>query len=168
MVMLAGPVAAQQAPGPAAEPALAPAAGAIIAPPSVTTPAPRGWTAQQVAEGFMRADTNRDGALTRAEAASLGIRQRFEEMDAWLMVRRQPGLFCAGVAGQRGGGADARERFQEGGEGEVGGPQRVKKGDERRRYWGADDVKETGALPPTQAGAPGADRQQKQLIRRQQ
>ena len=30
----------------------------------------------------MRADTNRDGALTRAEAASLGIRQRFEEMDA--------------------------------------------------------------------------------------
>ena len=82
MVMLAGPVAAQQAPGPAAEPALAPAAGAIIAPPSVTTPAPRGWTAQQVAEGFMRADTNRDGALTRAEAASLGIRQRFEEMDA--------------------------------------------------------------------------------------
>lgn len=79
---LATPALAQQ-PAPPAEPALAPAAGAIIAPPSVTTPAPTGWTAQQVAEAFLRADTNRDGSLTRAEALTLGaVRLNFEEMDA--------------------------------------------------------------------------------------
>jgi Ca2+-binding EF-hand superfamily protein len=35
-----------------------------------------------VAEAFLRADGNRDGALSRAEAGTLGpVRQSFEEMD---------------------------------------------------------------------------------------
>ncbi len=80
--LLAASAMAQQ-PAPPAEPALAPAAGAIIAPPSVTAPAPTGWTAQQVAEAFLRADTNRDGSLSRAETLTLGgVRLNFEEMDA--------------------------------------------------------------------------------------
>ena len=80
--VLVAPAGAQQT-APPAEPALAPAAGAIIAPPSVTTPAPTGWTAQQVAEAFLRADTNRDGSLSRAETLTLrGVRLNFEELDA--------------------------------------------------------------------------------------
>lgn len=80
--LLAVSAIAQQ-PTPPAEPVLAPAAGAIIAPPAVTAPAPTGWTAQQVAEAFLRADTNRDGSLSRAETLTLGpVRLNFEEMDA--------------------------------------------------------------------------------------
>lgn len=69
---------------PTAEPVLAPAAGAIIAPPSVTAPrtAAGGWTAQQVAQAFLRADANRDGSLSREETQSLnGVRLNFEALD---------------------------------------------------------------------------------------
>jgi|JI10StandDraft_1071094.scaffolds.fasta_scaffold347101_3 hypothetical protein len=79
---LAAPAGAQQT-GPPAEPALAPSAGAIIVPPSVTAPAPTGWSAQQVAAAFLGADTNRDGNLTRAEAQTItAVRLNFEELDA--------------------------------------------------------------------------------------
>lgn len=80
--LCAAPLTGAQQAAPAAEPALAPAAGAIIVPPSVTAPAPTGWTAQQAAEAFFRADTNRDGSLTRAEAQTItAVRLNFEELD---------------------------------------------------------------------------------------
>lgn len=86
LVTLAGAAAAQQPPAsPTDVPALAPSAGAIIVPPSMTSanPAPTVWTAQRAAEAFLRADTNRDGLLSRAEANTLGpARQSFEDMDA--------------------------------------------------------------------------------------
>jgi len=80
---LAAPLALAQSPAPPVEPALAPSAGAIVVSPAVTAPAATGWTQQQVAEAFLRADTNRDGQLNRAEVAMLAsVRLNFEEMDA--------------------------------------------------------------------------------------
>ena len=74
-----GPGAAQTPP---AEPALAPAAGAIITP-ATPAPVPTSWTVQQMNEAFVRADTNRDGFLSRAEAlAYTAVRLNFEELDA--------------------------------------------------------------------------------------
>lgn len=70
------------APAPAQEPALAPSSGAIITP---RTPQPEAttWTAQQMDMAFARADRNRDGGLSRAEAQVFTeVRLNFEELDA--------------------------------------------------------------------------------------
>lgn len=79
--LLAGSALAQTA-APAQEPALAPSSGAIITP---RTPQPEAttWTAQQMDMAFARADRNRDGGLSRAEAQVFTeVRLNFEELDA--------------------------------------------------------------------------------------
>ncbi|MES2974740.1 MAG: EF-hand domain-containing protein [Pseudomonadota bacterium] len=72
---------AQTAPG-AQEPVLAPSAGAIITP-RTPLPEPTSWTVQQMDAAFARADRNRDGGLSRAEAQVFTeVRLNFEELDA--------------------------------------------------------------------------------------
>ncbi len=64
------------------EPVLAPSSGAIITP---RTPVPEAtaWTAQQIDAAFARADKDRNGGLSRAEATAFtDVRLNFEELDA--------------------------------------------------------------------------------------
>lgn len=62
-------------------PALAPSSGAIIMP-GTPLPQPTAWTVQQMDAAFARADRNRDGSLSRAEAQVFtDVRLNFEELD---------------------------------------------------------------------------------------
>ncbi len=71
---------AQTAPG-VDVPALAPSSGAIITP-RTPLPEPTAWTVQQMDAAFTRADRNRDGNLSRAEAQVFtDVRLNFEELD---------------------------------------------------------------------------------------
>ena len=80
-LMLCAGAVAQTTPGPQ-EPVLAPSSGAIIMP-NTPPPAPTSWTAQQVDAAYARADRNRDGSLSRAEAQVFtDVRLNFEELDA--------------------------------------------------------------------------------------
>ena len=83
MLLAAGSLLAQTtAPTPGQEPALAPSSGAIIMP-RTPAPEPTAWTAQQMDMAFARADKNRDGGLSRAEAQVFTeVRLNFEELDA--------------------------------------------------------------------------------------
>ena len=85
-LLLAAASAGAQTPptAPAApqEPALAPSSGAIITP-ATPVPAATQGTAQQMDQAFARADRDRSGGLSRAEAeAYSAVRLNFEELDA--------------------------------------------------------------------------------------
>jgi len=83
ILLAAGPVLAQSASQlPVDEPALAPSSGAIITPRTPPPEATRG-TVKLMDEAFARADRNKDGVLSRAEAQVFTeVRLNFEEIDA--------------------------------------------------------------------------------------